>query len=104
MPNHLLGLIVVLHLLAFSGEVSAETITHSVAVKKINQTLAGQFPFSKSFQGTRVIFSEPKTVINALDHTLKLQRASHSLLLPLAPRMKLTIMLDKFAIERNQIP
>jgi len=73
MPNHLLGLIVVLLLLAFSGEVSAETITHSVAVNKINQTLAGQFPFSKSFQGTRVIFSEPKTVINALDHTLKLQ-------------------------------
>jgi hypothetical protein len=34
--------------------------------------LTSQFPFSKSFQGTRVIFSEPKAEINALDKTLKL--------------------------------
>jgi len=69
----IIGLMAALHLLAFSGEVSAEMVTHSVTVKKINQTLAGQFPFSQSFQGTRVIFSEPKAVINALDKNLKLQ-------------------------------
>jgi hypothetical protein len=73
MPKHLIGLIAVLHLLAFSGELSAETIRHSVTVNSINQTLTAQFPFSKSFQGTRVVFSEPKAVINALDKTLKLQ-------------------------------
>ena len=67
------GLMLALYLLTFSNPINAETVTHSVAVKKINQTLMGQFPFSKSFQGTRVIFSEPKAVTNALDKTLKLQ-------------------------------
>ena len=73
MSKYLIGLMVALHLLTFSEDVSAQTVTHSITVKKINQTLAGQFPFSKSFQGTRVVFSEPKAVINALDKTLKLQ-------------------------------
>jgi hypothetical protein len=79
MPKHLIGLIAALHLLVFSGDLNAgnrgnaETVTHSVTVKTINQTLAGQFPFSKSFQGIRVIFSEPNAVINSLDKTLKLQ-------------------------------
>lgn len=79
MPKQLIVLLAALYLLAFSGELNAgnirnaETVTHSVTVKTINQTLAGQFPFSQSFQGIRVIFSEPKTVIDSLDKTLKLQ-------------------------------
>ena len=72
MSKYLVALIVVFYLQVFSGEVSAETIAHSVSINSINRTLESQFPFSKSFQGTRVVFSEPKAVINALDKTLKL--------------------------------
>lgn len=56
-----------------SGIVKAETVYHSVSVQSIDNQLSDQFPFSKSFQNVRVIFSEPKAVINALDKTLKLQ-------------------------------
>jgi hypothetical protein len=79
MPKQLIVLLAALHLLAFSENLNAgnirnaETVTHSVTVKTINQTLAGQFPFSQSFQGIRVIFPELKTVIDSLDKTLKLQ-------------------------------
>jgi hypothetical protein len=73
MSKYLIGLMTVLSMLVFSGEGTAETLKHSVSVKTINRTLAGQFPVSKSFQGPQVVFSEPKAIINALDKTLKLQ-------------------------------
>ena len=63
MPKYLLRLIVAWHLLAFTGEVIAETITHSVAVKKINQTLAAQFPFSKSFKALALFFLSLKLLL-----------------------------------------